>query len=146
MYLVGGSLFSNIAQGSTINISQSDNYITRFDGNAASIFLASPIWGPATDVNDDDTPDFLMSVDTVDNESRNNSGSMWVVFNFPHAITTTSGDRGGSTATVKGTISATNSVTTSSGVQYQVDSNSASSRWNSTGCTADDGAFDETSE
>ncbi|MCL5432025.1 MAG: hypothetical protein M1484_02890 [Patescibacteria group bacterium] len=66
--------------------------------------------------------------------SRTNSGSLYIIYNFPHSINLTSSGKD----KIVGTVSAPNSVTSVSGVQYNYNSNDpTSSGWtNCSGTTS----------
>ncbi|HET7098742.1 MAG TPA: hypothetical protein VFI61_00700 [Patescibacteria group bacterium] len=127
--------------GNLVDMATTTNYDLRFDGAVASDnfgFLMS-----FDDVNNDGKKDLLVMGFSTDN-TRSNSNSAWITYNFPHTITESSMVRNGGVVTIKGNVSAPNSTTPISGVQYQTDGNSELNGWNS--CSADDGTFNSLTE
>lgn len=130
--------------GNSIDLAQSSSYTHRYIGPAANDRLSSGTI-IAKDLNSDGSLDLLQGVNGTDNNSRNASGSIYLTYNFPHAITlndysATSAD----SFKVTGTVSASNSVTNITAVEFLVDSNSPTGSW--TACTPTAGAFDGYSE
>lgn len=131
---------------SSFALSSSLNYSLRYDGAVADdriVLDAESLF----DANNDGTLDLLFGSYAADNNSRTDSGSLYLIYNFPHSFTKNNAFStltSGSTFTVTGSIAASSSVTNVSAVQYLVDSNSPSGGWSN--CTADDGAFNSKSE
>ena len=121
------------------------DYLTYREPTAGDNFNFSSM--DVHDIDGDGSLDILGAAYNADNNSRTNSGSVFLIYNFPHTVAAAAG---GLTETgnynLTGTITASsNASKLPSGVQYLVDSNSPSSAsW--AGCTADDAAFDEASE
>lgn len=113
--------------GNLIDLSNSNNYTLRFDGAAANNRLSKSVYQDApTDLNGDGKDDFVISAAGRD--------SLYIIYNFPHSITLTSSGKD----KIMGTVTASNSVTSVSGVQYNYNDNSpSSSSWtNCTGTTS----------
>lgn len=145
VWIVYDNLISS--QSGAVDLSDSNNYSIRYDGLAsgADDFQSSADLR-LTEINNDGKPDLIFSRPFADQNGRTDSGSLFVVYNFPHTITVNSINSPLSVRnlTVTGTVTATDSVTTISGVQYQLDSNDPNGTW--TACTAADGSFNSTSE
>lgn len=135
---------TDTSTGNTLDFSSGSGYAIRYDGTSTFEGLGYSGVG-LIDLNNDGRRDAVMSTYLSDYVSRNSSGSYWIVYNFPHSITLSYPTfiRSVST-TLTGTVSAPNSTTLISAVQFQIDSNSPSGSW--TSCTSSDGAFDETTE
>lgn len=143
-YVIYDSIFSTYSN--TYNLSQSANYSVRYDGLNSNSQLG---YGAhvAKDANYDSRVDNIISVHYADNNSRANSGSYYIIYNFPHTVQVDDiGTTPVSTTSlnVTGTVTATNSVTNIRSVSYGRNSNSPTGTWYS--CTPDDGSFDETTE
>jgi len=124
VYILSNALVrSYTGTGNSLDLSTSSNYTFRYDGAAASDQIKKPL--SLFDLNSDASPDLIISAIT-DNNSRTNSGSVYIIYNFPHTITINySGkDR------ISGTVSAPNSVTSIAGVQFNYNNNDpASTEW-----------------
>ncbi|OGK59331.1 hypothetical protein A3I56_02470 [Candidatus Roizmanbacteria bacterium RIFCSPLOWO2_02_FULL_43_10] len=144
IYLIYNSLFRNYSgTGNNVDLATSSNYSLRYDGATASDQITQRNGSILTDINGDGMRDILLT-SRADFNSRTDSGSLYLLYNFPHTIASTTTSQSGSTVSVTGNITATNSTTAISGAQYQIDSNSPSGTW--TACTASDGTFNSTSE
>jgi hypothetical protein len=140
-YLIPGTTLSTYTStGSSVSVNEIYTY--RSDGASVDDYI--PYRFASGDINGDGMRDSVFSTQESDYNSRSNSGSVWIVYNFPHTITSSSIDRNGTTVTVKGTVSASQSVTNISGMQYKIDNNTPSGNW--TPCSADDGVFNSGSE
>lgn len=145
-YLVSGSVLNGYmsSTGNTLSMSSSSNYIFRIDGALADDGI--PYQYSSGDFNDDGIYDIVVSSQDSDYNSRSNSGSVWLMYSFPHTVTATDTTvtTSDTTPTLTGSVSATNSRSTIANVQYRVDSSTPSASW--TSCTASDGTFNSTSE
>ena len=134
LYVIYDSLITSYSgTGNNIDLATSTNYSIRYDGATATSFLS----GSALSVGNlygNGKTDILVSAGSASFNSRTNSGSLYVIYNFPHTITITSTDK----SQITGTVSASNSVTSVSGVQYNYNNNDpASISWtNCTGTTS----------
>jgi hypothetical protein len=129
-----------------IDLATATNYNLRYDGAEASDYFPSDEALISADLDNDNKQDILAGTYYADNNSRTTSGSLWIIYNFPHSISVNavSSPTNSSPVVVTGSVSASNSLTNISGVQYRVDSNSISGSW--TACSAADGNFDSKSE
>ncbi len=142
VFIIYNSIFSSFTgTGNTLNLATSTNYSIRYTGPTNNQF---DVIYTNVDLNSDGKVDIINNDALADNNSRANSGSNYIIYNFPHTVSQTTATRTDATATIVGSVSATNSTTSISGVQYQIDSNSPSGTW--TSCTASDGSFNSTSE
>jgi len=85
------------------------------------------------DINDDGKNDFLLMASYTDYNSRTNSGSVYLIYNFPHMISPNAGENivvRGADLVISGNVSSVNSVTPVSVVQYSIDNNNFSGTWN----------------
>ena len=134
--------------GNNVDLGDNSKFWKRFDGpigsNLGSTFHSYDF--DTKDVSGDGIVDYILSFPTTDFNSRSSSGSVYIIYNFPHTYTAQSNTgevTARNTTTVTGTVSAPNSITPIAGVQWSL-SNNPIGTWNA--CTADDGAFDELSE
>jgi hypothetical protein len=147
-YVVPNSLIDNYSgTGNNIDLANSSNYSLKYDGGTAYDHLA--IWNiKPTDLNNDGIKDLVFTAHLTDYNSRTDSGSLYIIYNFPHSFSVSSlaNNIRSDQVTVTGTVTASNSVTKITQVQYSLDNtnNSLSGNWK--GCTADDGSFDSLSE
>ena len=143
-YLLSGLILNNYlsSTGNTLNIASSTDYIYRVDGATANEY--TPYRYASGDFNGDGMRDTVYTSQDADNNSRNNSGSVWLFYNFPHSLTDVTTSQGTDSLQIRGTVTSTNSITNISGVQYRLDSNSPTSGWSN--CTATDGSFNSTTE
>ena len=142
-YIVNSSQFrSNTSVGNTVNMSDTSKYIASYD--TPSGFASAPY--TILDLNNDGKTDLFIS-DPQTDYSDTSSGSVYVIYNYPHTISASASpgySGSNSRYTITGTITAPDSVTTTAGVEFQIDLNDPLEDWSS--CTADDGTFDSTSE
>ncbi len=143
-YVVSGAVLDGYlsSTGNSLSMSSSSNYIYRLDGAIAGDFM--PYKYTSGDFNGDGVYDMVVSSQDSDYNSRNNSGSVWLFYNFPHSLTDVTTSQGTDSLQIRGTVTSTNSITNISGVQYRLDSNSPTSGWSN--CTATDGSFNSTTE
>lgn len=142
LFILYNSLFSGYTStGNTVDMSSSANYSIVYTGPTNNQF---DVIYSNVDLNGDGSKDLIVNDALADYNSRNNSGSNYIIYNFPHTFALSATTYADSTLTVSGTITASNSTTNISGVEYQIDSNTPSSGWES--CTAGDGTFNSTSE
>lgn len=146
VYILPNTLFSDYTGTGNLLLlgSASTSDYIRFDGASAGVSFteASLTVG---DLNDDGSFDLLTGAYLSDNNSRTDSGSLFLVYNFPHTITASSTfTASGSDYLINGFVSASDSVSTIRGVEYQVDADTPTSGWSS--CSAADGTFDATEE
>ena len=146
LYVIYNSLIDNYTgSGNTFDLSSSTNYNIRFDGPATSIaFTYGTI--QLGDLDGNGTQDILIGDNYADNNSRENSGSAYLIYNFPHTLSINyySTPTGDNTPTLSGEVTASDSITNISMVQYQMDSNSINGNWSN--CAATDGSFNSKSE
>ncbi len=132
--------------GNTVDLNDTSTYTYRYDGYTAGSRLAMPD-NQLADINADGSPDLYFASYAASYNSRSSSGSIYILYTFPHTLSATSSFGSSTTTatgTVSGTVSATSSLTTVASVQYALDSSATSATW--TSCTASDGSFDSTSE
>ncbi|QQG41320.1 MAG: hypothetical protein HYV90_04085 [Candidatus Woesebacteria bacterium] len=142
VYVLYNELFASYSGTGNIIDMLTSPFSLRYDGPLASVWFGDGAY--QADFDENGSYDMAL-LDTWANPSgRDNAGSIYLVFNFPHTITSASQSRNGSTYTVKGSVVATNSITTISGVEYQIGNQDPSTSWSS--CTADDNSFNTRSE
>ena len=145
-YIIYNDLFNDYTgTANVVSLSDPNNYNLRYDGaNAIDIFSFNSLG--LEDMNGDGSLDLLVGAYGADYNSRTDSGSAYVIYNFPHTTSLSSVPTSfsGNSLTLKGSISAGNSITNINSVSYQLDSNSASGGW--VACSADDGSFNSKSE
>lgn len=151
VYIIFNPLFINYVStttGNILSLNESSNYSVRYDGAAADDKLGytGSMFGKLNTGSG-----AVLSAYNSSNQQRSNSGSFYLILNYPHTISlpsahtlSASSTAASSTALVVGAVSAPNSVTTIGGVQYSLDSRSLSGTWNS--CSPSDGAFDSKTE
>ena len=140
----GGTLSGLTGTGNEIVVDGSDKYDVRYVGTSGYFFGQSG--QTVGDIDDDGRTDLVFGARGAGFNSRASSGSTWIIYNFPHSITTT-GDAtigNGSDYTITGSVVASNSATTITSVEYRVDDTTPTGEWMA--CTADDTSFDETTE
>ncbi len=139
------NLDSYSGTGNDINIVTSNFFNTMYTtSDSTTVFGYNELFLHG-DVDNDGSTDFAITDSSADYNSRSNSGSVWIIYNFPHTITLSNVvPEPNSAFPLTGSVSASNSVTNISGVEFQVDSNSPTGTW--TACTASDGSFNSTSE
>jgi hypothetical protein len=130
--------------GNIVNISDASTYNIRFNGAVDSEFLTYNPWLTmySYDLNSDNATDFIMG---KGGNAGGSDGALYVIYNFPHSISVDSSATytNENTNTITGSISATNSITSISGIQWSLDNNPRGN-WNA--CSPVDGAFNSTSE
>ncbi len=128
--------------GTTIDTANTNNFNLRYDGGTGHrMFFQN---GYFADFNQDGQLDYILNSRNAGYNSRADSGSYFLIYNFPHTFTTAAVATTNIQPTLTGSIQAPNSTSTVAGVAYQIDSNSLTGTW--TSCTADDGTFNSTSE
>jgi len=144
-WMIKNNLFSSyVGTGNTVDMANANNWSIRYDGAGVDDILTYLKGSNFFDVNGDGKLDMLLGANRTDYNSRTNSGSMYLIYNFPHTITQSTASRSDASVNIAGSVSASNSITNIAGVQYQIDSNSPTGNWST--CTANDGLFDSTSE
>lgn len=144
VYVFFDSLMDSWSAGATIDLANASSFSVRYDGGTGDNMNFQS--GYLGDFNNDSQPDFSFNARNADNNSRNNSGSDYFFYNFPHSFTTpTSVTSPTTNITINGDIYSPNSVTTIALVQYSLNSNDPTGeRW--IDCSATDGTFDSRSE
>jgi len=145
VFVINNDQISKSAEGTNVDMATASNYQRRYDGALAGHHLGSSI--ALGDLDNDDVLDLLIGADSADYNSQSDSGSLYTIYNYPHIISLTASsvpDSADADFSATGSVGATSSTTTISGVQYQLDSSSVGGTW--TTCTATDGDFDSTSE
>lgn len=141
VFILYNNKFASLSgTGNTINMATSSNYDIRYTGPTNNQF---DVVYTNADLNSDGKIDIIIN-DSLADFTAANAGANYLIYNFPHTITASNVSQGTDSLQIKGTVSATNSVTSISGVQYRLDSNSPTSGWSS--CTANDGSFNSTTE
>ena len=140
VHVVYSSLLdSYTGSGNDVTVTNAANHNILYYFTGTTNTLGQPL--SAADVNHDGKTEPIFICNRCDFNSRTDSGSVYIAYNFPHTITLNSfAARPNETFTVTGTVTATNSVTNISGVQYAADSNSPTGAWSN--CSASDGGFD----
>lgn len=143
-YLLSGATLNNYLSttGNALALSSANDYVFRIDGANANDY--SPYRYAGGDFNGDGVRDLVITSQDTDYNSRNNSGSVWITYNFPYSLSEVTTSQGTDSLQIQGTVTAINSITNISGVQYRLDSNSPTSGWSN--CTATDGSFNSTTE
>src|SRR3989344_2117362 len=142
IYIIPNSYFIGITgTGNKIDMADTNNYGVRYDGPMVTSILGGG-FTTINDFNGDGRLDLVISGDQISYNGKTYSGSVYLIYNFPHSITldSVSSTISTSTLSITGSVSATGSLTNIKGVEYQLDSGS----W--TACTASDGSFNSTSE
>lgn len=132
--------------GNTVDLATTTNYAIRYDAAAAGDRMAVARAIPS-DIDGDKSNDLLLASYLADNNSRSASGSIYLIYNFPHSIGSlqTIGEDSSATRTVTGTVNAGNSTTTIEKVQYNHGANSPTAAgW--TDCQPAAGDFDGQTE
>lgn len=132
----------NSGTGTNVDLSDTTKYIASY--STPSGYASAPY--TILDLNNDGKSDIFIS-DPQTDYADTSSGSVYVIYNYPHSILATAspGYSGSDNRfTITGSISAPDSTTTIKGVEYKIDSNAPLTGWSS--CTAEDGAFNSTSE
>jgi hypothetical protein len=146
LYVFYGSLLARYS-GLGNNIDTASVYSLRYDGATDWLDFPGGDNMRFVDMNNDGKLDLLAGaayVYTVDPDLRD-AGYVYLIYNFPHTISLNSTSTvNGDNSIITGTVSAPNSTTNISMVQYSVDSNSILGTWSD--CSASDGSFDSKSE
>lgn len=144
VYILDNSLLTPFTTtGNLVDMASSSNYTTLYTHSGG--YLSGP--ANAADLNGDGKIDFVLADAYNDYNGRSDSGSVYIIYNFPHVITPSASTviRNTLPIVLAGNITSTSSATTISAVQYNIDSNVFSdSGWSS--CSADDGDFDSNQE
>lgn len=143
VYMIYNGILSALSgTGNYLPMSDDSNYSLRFDGGAGMSVGRPTIF---RDLNSDSNVDLLVTAPSADYNGRDNSGSVYILYNFPHSITAGFEDyQYRNENTLLGSVQAPDSVTSIAGVQFQVDSASVSGTW--IDCVAVDGSFDSIDE
>jgi hypothetical protein len=128
--------------GNSVSLGSSSGYSVMYDGSTASGKVGYCSLTSA-DINNDGRMDIVVNEKGTNNNTRNVSGSLYIIYNFPHTLALNSLSPttvNGNTIVPSGSVSvSSSSVTAISGVQYSIDSNSASGVWN--GCSGTSSFF-----
>lgn len=124
LYIIYNFLFSNYSNttGNSIDLSNQNNYSTRYDGPMDTGQLAD-VQATVGDLNEDGKTDLLITAPFTNFNEKSQSGSLYVIYNFPHTILITKLETNTESALITGSISAPKSVTSVSGIQYSLDNN-----------------------
>ena len=140
-YVVSGKSLDTLTSGSSVDL------ISNRTPLLASWTIPSGGTGSFMyDFNGDGRVDIFLNAPTSDFNSRTNSGSMYIVHNFPHtlSVTDTSLSTSSSQQIITGSVTASSPITTIAGVEYNIDSNAPGATWSD--CDAVDGSFNSVSE
>ncbi len=147
VFLISSTLLSGWnTSGTNVDLADTANYTVRYDGAVASDNL-SYANNYVEDINGDGASDMLLGAYLADNNSRSNSGSFYIIYNFPHTLAVNESriDTSNTNPHITGSLTASNSTTTLSDIQYSLsDASPTATSW--TSCTASDGSFNSTSE
>lgn len=129
-------------------IDSANDYSLRYDGATEWMFFPGGDNMRLKDVNGDGKLDIIAGAAylyTVDAESRD-AGYVYLIYNFPHLITPEKNVfyTNNSSAIVAGTVSAENSTTNISMVQFSTEDGSLDDNWQN--CSPIDGSFDSKNE
>ena len=141
IYIIYDSIFEGFSgPGKTFDLQDSNNYNFRIfaeNGDMLGYVYRMQI----IDINADGKSDFSVA---PGQEVGRNAG-LWFIYNFPHSISLNSiADYNSGPPVVSGVVSASNSVSSISGVEYSIDNNAFSGVWNS--CSSSGNGFNSTSE
>lgn len=145
LYVLYNSRFGSLEGfGKVIRVTPTSGYDLLFTGvvgDEVGWSLTNTI-----DLNGDGSLDFMIGTSEADNNSRSDSGSLYITYNFPHSVTATTTSSSGKEAfVISGTATAQSySTTTITGVQYKLDSNDPRDNWAS--CSPTDGSFNGLTE
>ncbi len=145
-YIINNSLLTLTGSANILDMSNVNDYqVIYYGANDSDFFTGASGTLIVQDLNNDDKPDIIAGTETTDYNGRSGSGSLYLIYNFPHTITTDSFiAKTSDSFIVTGSVSASNSVTNVDGVQYSIDSNSPTGSWSN--CSPSDGTFDSTVE
>lgn len=146
LYVIYNSLLDDLTgTGNNIDPTDTAYFSLRYDAGSTSDGMAS---GGLrfSDVNNDSRVDIVIGSRNGESaDSESNTGNLFVIYNFPHSFSINNIQPAVNTAfNMTGTISATNSPTAISGVEFRVADNTIAATW--TSCSATDGSFNSTSE
>ncbi len=130
--------------GNTITVMDNlRHHSVRYDGPADHFRAGGGFGFSLGDVNGDGRNDVVLSSDyaSYNGDPFDYTGSVWVIFNFPHTTTIDSSTESGGNTLVEGNVDATDSLTDIVGV---VGSLAGEDNWNN--CTPVDGSFNSTQE
>ncbi|KKQ91875.1 MAG: FG-GAP repeat protein [Microgenomates group bacterium GW2011_GWC1_39_7b] len=124
LYVIYDSLIASYSgTGNNIDLATGTNYSIRYDGPTASSFFS----GHALSVGNlygNGKMDILVDAGAASFNSRTNSGSLYIIYNFPHTIdVSVTSSPLTSNVKISGTVSAPNSTTAVAGVEYSIDDN-----------------------
>lgn len=116
--------------GNDIEMSDSSSYYRQYYGAVGDHLVTELTLNPPTaDLYGDNTNDLVLSAHYASNNGRTKSGSVYIIYNFPHSISVSSTIASDNNAVITGTVSAPDSTTSIAGVQYSLDSNSLLGTW-----------------
>lgn len=145
IYLFYGDMLRNYS-GLGNKIDTLTNYSIRYDGADTSMLFPGGDNERFVDMDDDGKLDMLSGgayLYTVDAELKD-AGYVYLIYNFPHTISLDLVTASEDVSSITGSVSAPNSATNISMVQYSVDSDSLSADWSD--CSPTDGLFNSTEE
>ena len=145
VYIFYNNFFSAY-KTTTGNTADATNASIIFDGAVASDYFSEASLS-VLDIDNDGSMDIFVGAYSASNNNRSSSGSVYLIYNFPHttSLHSTTNLTKANEISVSGTISAPNSVTTIAGVEYSLGNSSPlASSWKS--CEASDGRFNSLSE
>ncbi len=127
--------------GNSVNLSDTSKYSFRYDGASASDWLSANGL-ELSDMNNDGQKDVVMSAWGTASES----GSVYLIYYFPHTITaSTPADYVNTTITsITGRVQAPNDTVNISAIEFRNEEGGAKPDW--TSCTATDGTFNSKDE
>lgn len=143
MFVIYNSKFDSLAQaGKNIDVSNADNYDLKYYYSPGAVEFSSAAFMTG-DVNGDGRTDLAIGARNASFNSRTNSGSAYLILNFPHEIELGGAGIYNAPFELVGSVTVTNSTTALSSVKWSQD-NDPEGDW--TECVATDGAFDEDEE
>ena len=139
IYILPNSYINTLSLGSIIYLNGFSDYRLLYYGTTGSS-IGYYLNSFSSDVDKNGSIDILTSAVATAN------AGIYLIYNFPHTISVDSIPSYSATSSpvITGTVTAPNSVTAISGVQYQIDDNAVQGTW--VACTASDGAFDSLDE
>lgn len=144
-YIDSAALRNYTGTGNLIDMSDTSKYSIRWDA-AETVDRLVTLYKNMEDYNGDGIGDLILNSYSANFNSRADSGSIYVIYNFPHTIATPTieGDNTSPNRVVAGTISASSSITNISSVQASINTTTFAGDW--VDCSATDGAFDNLAE
>ncbi len=121
VYVIKNSQIDSSLVGQNYDLSDSSTYTDFYTHSSG--YLSAP--ATFADFNEDHSVDFLFPDSYTDYNGRADSGSVYLLYNFPHHISVSSTNVSDD-ATIRGTVSAANSAAPINDVQYQLNYD----RWN----------------